>query len=108
MADRFVSGGTITSSGQVSHDESGHAAVVAAHREPLMKRSAAAEEWETVQHELEEERKRRERARADLAAEGQQSLYDVLQANKGVSLNYPPTLKGVLIHEWCSGQAGGV
>ncbi|UKZ92234.1 uncharacterized protein TrAFT101_007196 [Trichoderma asperellum] len=79
MSSRFVSGGTITSSGEPSKDESGHEAVVAAAREPLMKKNA---EWEAVQHELEEDRKKREQARANLAGEGQQSLYDVLQANK--------------------------
>ncbi|EHK45274.1 hypothetical protein TRIATDRAFT_18119, partial [Trichoderma atroviride IMI 206040] len=79
MSGRFVSGGTITSSGEPTTDESGHEAVVAAAREPLMKKNA---EWEAVQHELEEDRKKREQARADLAGEGQQSLYDVLQANK--------------------------
>lgn len=79
MSGRFVSGGTITSSGEPTKDESGHEAVVAAAREPLMKKNA---EWEAVQHELEEDRKKREQARADLAGEGQQSLYDVLQANK--------------------------
>ncbi|KAL7958181.1 N-terminal domain of NEFA-interacting nuclear protein NIP30 domain-containing protein [Trichoderma compactum] len=72
MSSRFVSGGTI--SGEGSKDEA-----VAAAREPLAKKSV---EWETVQHELEEERKRREHARAELAEGGQQSLYDILQANK--------------------------
>ncbi|UKZ73200.1 hypothetical protein TrVFT333_000841 [Trichoderma virens FT-333] len=61
MSSRFVSGGTI--SGEGSKDESGHE-VVAAAREPLAKKSV---EWETVQHELDEERKRREQARAELA-----------------------------------------
>lgn len=79
MSGRFVSGGTITSSGEATKDESGHEAVVAAAREPLMKKNS---EWEAVQHELEEDRKKREQARADLAGEGQQSLYDILQANK--------------------------
>lgn len=81
MSGRFISGGTITSSGEPTTDESGHEAVVAAARESLMKKNA---EWEAVQHELEEDRKKREQARADLAGEGQQSLYDVLQANKGL------------------------
>ncbi|KAL7922674.1 hypothetical protein ACQKWADRAFT_292085 [Trichoderma austrokoningii] len=80
MSNRFISGGTITSSGEPTKDESGHDAVVAAAREPLMKKKNA--EWEAVRHELEEDRKRRELARAELAGEGQQSLYDVLQANK--------------------------
>ncbi|KAM0471753.1 hypothetical protein ACHAPX_009145 [Trichoderma viride] len=79
MSGRFVSGGTISSSGEPTQDESGHEAVVAAAREPLMKKNS---EWEAVQHELEEDRKKREQARADLAGEGQQSLYDILQANK--------------------------
>ncbi|KAK4064969.1 uncharacterized protein Triagg1_8785 [Trichoderma aggressivum f. europaeum] len=73
MSSRFVSGGTM--SGEGSKDE----AVAAAAREPLAKKSV---EWEAVQHELDEERKRREHARAELAEGGQQSLYDILQANK--------------------------
>ncbi|KAL7944795.1 N-terminal domain of NEFA-interacting nuclear protein NIP30 domain-containing protein [Trichoderma barbatum] len=76
MSGRFVSGGTI--SGEGSKDESGHE-VAAPTREPLAKKSV---EWEAVQHELDEERRRREQARAELATEGQQSLYDILQANK--------------------------
>ncbi|KAL6834694.1 N-terminal domain of NEFA-interacting nuclear protein NIP30 domain-containing protein [Trichoderma camerunense] len=75
MSSRFVSGGTI--SGEGPKDEAVAAAAVA--REPLAKKSV---EWETVQHELDEERKRREHARAELAEGGQQSLYDILQANK--------------------------
>lgn len=75
MSSRFVSGGTI--SGEGSKDEAVAAAATA--REPLAKKSV---EWETVQHELDEERKRREHARAELAEGGQQSLYDILQANK--------------------------
>lgn len=76
MSSRFVSGGTI--SGEGSKDEP---AATATAREPLAKKSV---EWETVQHELDEERKRREHARAELAEGGQQSLYDILQANKGL------------------------
>ncbi|RFU75955.1 nefa-interacting nuclear nip30 [Trichoderma arundinaceum] len=80
MSNRFVSGGTISSSGEVSRDDSGHDAVVAAAREPLMKKDA---EWEAVRHELEEDRRRREEARTRAVEEGgQQSLYDILQANK--------------------------
>ncbi|KAM6481973.1 N-terminal domain of NEFA-interacting nuclear protein NIP30-domain-containing protein [Trichoderma sp. SZMC 28011] len=75
MSSRFVSGGTI--SGEGSKDEA--VAATATAREPLAKKSV---EWETVQHELDEERKRREHARAELAEGGQQSLYDILQANK--------------------------
>ncbi|OPB36987.1 hypothetical protein A0O28_0038990 [Trichoderma guizhouense] len=75
MSSRFVSGGTI--SGEGSKDEAVAAAATA--REPLANKSV---EWETVQHELDEERKRREHARAELAEGGQQSLYDILQANK--------------------------
>ncbi|KAK4076325.1 hypothetical protein Trihar35433_2885 [Trichoderma harzianum] len=81
MSSRFVSGGTI--SGEGSKDEA--VAATATAREPLAKKSV---EWETVQHELDEERKRREHARAELAEGGQQSLYDILQANKG--LQYSP------------------
>lgn len=77
MSSRFVSGGTI--SGEGSKDEA--VAATATAREPLAKKSV---EWETVQHELDEERKRREHARAELAEGGQQSLYDILQANKGL------------------------
>ncbi|KAL7936802.1 N-terminal domain of NEFA-interacting nuclear protein NIP30 domain-containing protein [Trichoderma chlorosporum] len=76
MSGRFVSGGTM--SGEGPKDESGREAAAAV-REPLAKKSV---EWETVQHELDEERRRREQARAELAEGSQQSLYDILQANK--------------------------
>lgn len=42
-------------------------------------------EWEAVQKELEAERRRREEARVKaVEGGGEKSLYDVLQANKGM------------------------
>lgn len=75
MGDRFVSGGTISSSGEVSKDTESKPAAPAAVKNT---------EWEAVQKELEAERKRREEARVKAASgEEEKSLYDVLQANKG-------------------------
>ncbi|XP_044714958.1 uncharacterized protein HRG_11591 [Hirsutella rhossiliensis] len=64
MTSRFVSGGTIAAAA---------AAASGAKKNP---------EWEAVQQELEAERKRREEARLKAATGGEQSLYDILQANK--------------------------
>jgi hypothetical protein len=74
MSNRFVSGGTITSSGEVSKD---------APQPTTTQPQPKNKEWEAVQQELEAERKRRDEARAKAAAGDERSLYDVLQANKG-------------------------
>jgi len=46
------------------------------------------ERWETVQKEIEEERKKKEETRLREAEGAQQSLYEVLQANKGLSISF--------------------
>lgn len=76
MSSRFVSGGTISSSGEISKEAP--SAPSAATTQP-----AKSKEWEVVQQELEAERKRREEARVKAAAGDERSLYDILQANKG-------------------------
>lgn len=101
MSSRFVSGGAINpESGEAVHvaaaaaetkgveqvkdgdddddDDGGPAAVG---------RNKA--EWEAVERELGEERKKREEARARAVEGGEQSLYDILQANKGMILTSP-------------------
>lgn len=86
MSSRFVSGGTIGPSGEVSRDEAGGDAASKQRRSPPLAAAATKKpEWEAVQQELEAERKRRDEARLKAAAGGEQSLYDVLQANKGLS-----------------------
>lgn len=101
MSDRFVSGGTISSSGEVTKDvESSQPATV---------KNA---EWEVVQKELDAERQRREDARRKLASgEQEKSLYEVLEANKGA---YCPAHKSGLFKSrrgveltLCSGEASG-
>lgn len=72
MSNRFVSGGTINTSSDPEPKE-------AAPRAQLAKST----EWEAVQQELENDRKRREEQRLKAAAGEERSLYDVLQANKG-------------------------
>lgn len=80
MSNRFVSAGTIGSSGELSKDTGAAAAPT---EQPLYD-SAKNKEWETVQKELDAERRRREEQRVKAATgEGEQSLYDILQANKG-------------------------
>ncbi|KAK5987333.1 hypothetical protein PT974_11459 [Cladobotryum mycophilum] len=75
MAGRFVSGGTISSTGgETAKDEPTIEA-----REPLAKKNT---EWEAVQQELEAERKKREEQRLSAATGQEQSLYEILQANK--------------------------
>lgn len=81
MSNRFVSAGKIGSSGEISTETKG--AEPNAPQQPLH-RSTKLKEWEVVQEQLEAERKRREEQRIKLATgEGEKSLYDVLQANKG-------------------------
>ncbi|KAI5466694.1 N-terminal domain of NEFA-interacting nuclear protein NIP30-domain-containing protein [Mariannaea sp. PMI_226] len=81
MSGRFVSVGTIDSSGEVVKDApNGESSIAAA--KPLVD-SEKSKQWEAVQQELEAERRRREEQRVKAASgEGERSLYDVLQANK--------------------------
>lgn len=74
MSNRFVSGGTINTSGDASE------ATDAIPRSQLGQNT----EWEAVQRELENDRKRREEQRLKSATGEERSLYDVLQANKGL------------------------
>ncbi|KAI8623331.1 hypothetical protein F5Y19DRAFT_389422 [Xylariaceae sp. FL1651] len=80
MASRFVSGGTIAGDGAVETktEENTNA-------EAKGSRSNAVE-WEAVQKDLEEERKKRADARRAAVeggvADGERSLYEILQANK--------------------------
>ncbi|RBR17942.1 uncharacterized protein FIESC28_06229 [Fusarium coffeatum] len=80
MSNRFVSAGKIGSSGDISKDVNDTGSSTS--QQPLHS-SAKAKEWEQVQQQLEDERKRREEQRIKSATgEGEKSLYDVLQANK--------------------------
>ncbi|GAO15917.1 uncharacterized protein UV8b_02426 [Ustilaginoidea virens] len=74
MANRFVPGGTIGPAGQE--------AVVADEHAPRAQLSDSTTEWEAVQQELEQDRKRREEQRLKAATGEEKSLYDILQANK--------------------------
>ncbi|KAK7430783.1 hypothetical protein QQZ08_002572 [Neonectria magnoliae] len=77
MSDRFVSGGTISSGGEISKD-----APVGSAAKPLHA-GAKSKEWEAVQQELEADRRRREEQRIKAASgHGERSLYDILEANK--------------------------
>ncbi|KAI3336232.1 N-terminal domain of NEFA-interacting nuclear protein NIP30-domain-containing protein [Ustulina deusta] len=87
MTSRFVSGGIIAGdedsakedTGRRSHDDGGQKGTgVGAERG-----TAASVEWEAVQKDLEEERRRRAEARKrDVEGDGEKSLYEILQANK--------------------------
>lgn len=82
MSNRFVSAGKIGSSGEISKDVNDTGSSTS--QQPPLHSSAKAKEWEQVQQQLEAERKRREEQRIKSATgEGEKSLYDVLQANKG-------------------------
>ncbi|CAM1507166.1 Fc.00g068070.m01.CDS01 [Cosmosporella sp. VM-42] len=73
MSNRFVSGGTITSSGEVSKDAPPPTSTA---------QPAKNKEWEAVQQELEADRKRREEARVKAVTGEERSLFDILEANK--------------------------
>ncbi|KAI0101014.1 N-terminal domain of NEFA-interacting nuclear protein NIP30-domain-containing protein [Nemania sp. FL0031] len=85
MTSRFVSGGTIAgdggdaASGGTAGKDGGGGAGAGDHT------TATSVEWEAVQRDLEEERRRRADARklaVEGGAGGERSLYEVLQANK--------------------------
>lgn len=87
MSSRFVSGGTISSSGEVSKDAP--ASDITASAKPLHA-GAKTKEWEAVQQELEADRRRREEQRVKAASgEGERSLFDILEANKGSMSSSP-------------------
>lgn len=81
MSSRFVSGGAIDGA-------SGEAVVLAKSTEPRGHNSSIntrhLAEWETVERELQEERRKRAEAKqAAGSSNGEKSLYEVLEANKG-------------------------
>ncbi|KAI0873135.1 N-terminal domain of NEFA-interacting nuclear protein NIP30-domain-containing protein [Hypoxylon argillaceum] len=95
MTSRFVSGGTIAGDGapaqqQESGIAAGDRAGGAGERvgwdagAGAGDKSTTSVEWEAVQRDLEEERRRREEARkaAVEGGSGERSLYEILQANK--------------------------
>ena len=85
MSNRFVSGGTISSSGEISKDAPTDSVSAA---KPLHA-GAKSKEWEAVQQELEADRRRREEQRIKAASgDGERSLYDVLEANKGLQFSF--------------------
>lgn len=87
MSSRFVSGGTISSSGEVSKDAPASGSTASA--KPLHA-GAKTKEWEAVQQELEADRRRREEQRVKAASgEGERSLFDILEANKGSMFSSP-------------------
>jgi hypothetical protein len=89
MSSRFVSGGAIDAASGQAVEAPGPARQV--EDKPVGKNQ---QEWEAVSREMEEEKKRREESRAKEAAGEQQSLFDILQANKGI----PPPLQQYLSH----------
>lgn len=76
MANRFVSGGVIDSSGEVAEKGQG--------KGESANNSSKNSEWEAVQKELEAERKRRDEQRIKAASGEEKSLFEILQANKGM------------------------
>ncbi|KAL6403000.1 uncharacterized protein AUP68_12331 [Ilyonectria robusta] len=70
MSSRFVSGGTISSSGEVSKDAPASGSTASA--KPLHA-GAKTKEWEAVQQELEADRRRREEQRVKAASGEEQS-----------------------------------
>ncbi|GAP82768.1 putative NEFA-interacting nuclear protein NIP30 [Rosellinia necatrix] len=84
MTSRFVSGGTIAGDGGAEgEDRPGTGATTETRARAGIGSDKAAVEWEAVQRDLEEERRRRVEARkATVEGSGERSLYEVLQANK--------------------------
>lgn len=68
-------------------------------------------EWAAVQQELENARKARAEQRVKAASGEERSLYDVLQANKGLSFLVPcspggPPLLRLFTSFFCRGRGG--
>ncbi|KAL2758803.1 hypothetical protein ACRALDRAFT_2026259 [Sodiomyces alcalophilus JCM 7366] len=90
MASRFVSRGRIdaetgeeVSQSSAAGEATGVPAASSSHDGGGRGTGKSSAEWEAVQRELEAERRRRDEARAKAVNEGgEQSLYDILQANK--------------------------
>ncbi|KAI0505468.1 N-terminal domain of NEFA-interacting nuclear protein NIP30-domain-containing protein [Xylaria bambusicola] len=93
MTSRFVSGGIIAGDGDSSTpDAKGNSAEVTTNTTTIITTSGGgvnananpnAKEWEAVQRDLDEERRRRAEARKrDVEGGGEKSLYEILQANK--------------------------
>jgi len=97
MSNRFVSGGTISSSGDDRPDQ----------RLGEEKGASAGTnaQWEAVQKQLDAERQQREESRRKAIEGGERSLYDVLQENKGNSS--PPLLRDASERMPADGLTGG-
>lgn len=101
MSERFVSSGTIGPSGDVEKRSSDVP-------ETSITDKASNPAWETVQKELDAERKRREEQRLKAATGEEKSLYDILQENKGLfwHLRYPCSEGDVDAYNPFSGETG--
>ncbi|PHH77352.1 hypothetical protein CDD82_3556 [Ophiocordyceps australis] len=75
MASRFVGGGTIGAESAAETDKQQS-------QPPAAAAGSKSVEWEVVQRQLEEERRRKDEARIKAATGGERSLYEILQANK--------------------------
>jgi hypothetical protein len=86
MSSRFVSGGTIRSSGDREAVEA--APETGTTQQQEQQQSSKSAEWDIVEKELAAERARREEQRRKAATGEEKSLYDILQENKGRSLHH--------------------
>lgn len=105
MSSRFVSSGTIGPSGGSGGDDDvgkadADAAGAGAGATPAGDK-ASSDAWETVQRELEAERRRREEQRIKAASGEEKSLYDILQENKGLCISLSLFLSGVPLSLFC-------
>lgn len=79
MTSRFVAAGQV--------DGNAPGGPQAAQQEDGRKEAPKNAQWEAAKRQLEEERKQREEQRVKAASGEEKSLYDILQANKGKSVN---------------------
>lgn len=106
MSSRFVSAGAIDpTTGEAA--AAAAASSTAAERVPTdssdgRPRKPNSDEWLAVEKELEAERRRREEARKAAAGGGERSLFEVLQANKGM-WPFSFLVSGI----WCLFYVGG-
>lgn len=84
MASRFVSAGAIDPN--TGDAAAAQPSTTAPQADADRQQKEPNDEWLAVEKELAAERRRREEARSAAASSNQPSLFEVLQANKGVSL----------------------
>jgi hypothetical protein len=110
MSSRFVSAGAIDPTTGEAATQPPANAINESSSDP--RNPASDDKWAAVERELAEEKKRKEAHKAALAAGGEKSLFEVLEANKGnlapVLSQLSPYAHGGLTVDSSSGEASSL